>query len=589
MAKESNYSYIQIFKRLATYLYKDKKLVISSIILLVAGNFALAIAPKLAGNVVDFLSQYVRMGYQYLDMNHLIFSLVIIAALYLFGYCTEIISYRNMLIVSRNVSSDSRLKLHLKLNKVPINYLDTHPFGDIMARLTNDLTTTESLISSDLIDLIVQILVLVLVFIMMLWVNAKLTIIYVILLPCAFLITKFISSTTKKQFKLQQSSVGELNGFIGDIFTNHTLIKSYNMEDSSNEKFDKINSKFHKAYVNAKFVSGFILPVSLIINNIAYISLSVIGAMFIINGELTIGGFLSFLLYGQMLNGPLSSFASNMNQVQGGLSAFERIYEILDAEEEKDESHLSNLDLDNVKGEIEFKNVEFGYLPDRKLFNNVSFKCEPRMVMAIVGPSGAGKTTLINLLMRFYSIDSGEILLDGENINNINRNELRKAFGMVLQDSWVFDGTIAENIKYGNEDADMDDIVKVSKFIGCDSFINTLSEGYNTLISEENSKLSVGEKQLLVLARTVLSNPKILILDEATSQMDTRTESMVTKAMENMMVGKTTFIIAHRLFTIKNADKIIFMKDGDIKEVGSHEELLKLNGLYAEMYRKSLS
>lgn len=278
-----------------------------------------------------------------------------------------------------------------------------------------------------------------------------------------------------------------------------------------------------------------------------------------------------------------------MNQVQSGLSALERIFEILDVGEESDESDLDGLDVDKVKGEIEFRHVEFGYVPEKQLFHDVSLKCEPGMVMAIVGPSGAGKTTLINLLMRFYDIDAGEILLDGKNINEINRDELRKAFGMVLQDSWVFDGTIADNIAYGNEDATMEDIIEVSKLIGCDSFIDTLPDGYETEISEENSKLSVGEKQLLVLARTVLSDPKILILDEATSQMDTRTENMVTKAMEHMMEGKTTFIIAHRLFTIKNADKIIFMKDGDIKEVGSHDELLKLNGLYAEMYRKASS
>lgn len=587
--KSSNYSYTQIFKRLGNYLYRDKKLVIVSVITLVVGNFALAIAPKLAGNVIDFLSAYVKNGYNYLDMNYLIIYLLAIAALYIFGNLATIFADRNMITVSVNVTSKLRVKLHNKLNKVPINYLDTHPSGDIMARLTNDLITTESLISSDLVDLLVQLLILVLVFIMMIIVNPLLTLIYAILLPIAFLITKIIASKTKKQFKKQQSSVGELNGFMGDIFSNHTLIKSYNMEDSSLERFDNINNKFHKSYVKAKFISGFILPISLIINNIGYIALSVVGAIFIINGQLTIGGFLAFLLYGQMLNGPLSSFSSDMNQVQSGLSALERIFEILDVGEESDESDLDGLDVDKVKGEIEFRHVEFGYVPEKQLFHDVSLKCEPGMVMAIVGPSGAGKTTLINLLMRFYDIDAGEILLDGKNINEINRDELRKAFGMVLQDSWVFDGTIADNIAYGNEDATMEDIIEVSKLIGCDSFIDTLPDGYETEISEENSKLSVGEKQLLVLARTVLSDPKILILDEATSQMDTRTENMVTKAMEHMMEGKTTFIIAHRLFTIKNADKIIFMKDGDIKEVGSHDELLKLNGLYAEMYRKASS
>ena len=589
MAKHKKYSYIELFKRLSNYLHKDRKKFIFAIAILVVGNFLLAVTPKLVGNILDYLSQYVSRGYVGLNETYLILYILGIAGLYIMGNGATIIASKITLIISRDVSKEFRKELYEKLNKVPINYLDTHSSGDIMARLTNDLITFESFISNDLTDFLVQILIIILVFIMMIVVDPYLTTIYAVLLPVSFVITGIITKITKKNFKLQQSSVGELNGFMGDIFSNHTLIKSYNMEEQTKENFDKINQKFHKSYVKAKFYSGFIFPMTLLISKVGYILISMIGAIFILKGTLTIGEFLAFMLYGQLLNGPLSQFSTSMNQVQSGLSSLERIFEIIDEEEETDETQLAKLDLDNVKGEIEFQNVEFGYVPEKQLFYDVSLKSEPGMVMAIVGPSGAGKTTLINVLMRFYDINGGKILLDGKDIREIKREELRNAFGMVLQDSWVFNGTIAENISYGKECATMEEIVEVSKLIGCDSFINLLPNGYDTVISEEDSQLSVGEKQLLMLARTVLSNPKILILDEATSNMDTRTENMVTSAMEHMMEGKTTFIIAHRLFTIKNADKIIFMKDGDIKEVGSHEELLKLDGLYAEMYKKASS
>lgn len=592
MAKKSlkgNYSISAILKRLGGYFYKDKKKVIFAVLIVVIGNFALVMAPKLCGNIIDLLSTYVSNGYGFLDMNTFISLILMIAGLYIFGNVATIISNKIMIDVSRDVTFKLRRNIVKKLNKVPINYLDVTPTGDIMARLTNDLLTVESLLESDLISVIVQLIIIIPVFIMMLIVNPLLTVVYIVILPVAFLITKYITTKTKKQFKQQQSSVGELNGFMGDNFNNHTLIKTYNMEDESINTFNTINQKFHKSYVKAKFISGFILPISLIINNVGYIALSVFGAYLIIQGSLSIGGFLAFLLYGQMLNSPLSSIASSMNQVQSGFSSVERVFEILDVEEESNDDDKDLVNVDKVKGEIEFKHVEFGYVPEKQLFYDVSLNAEPGMVMAIVGPSGAGKTTLINLLMRFYDINSGKILLDGKDINSMKRTELRNVFGMVLQDSWVFDETIAENIAYGKENATMEEIMEVSRIVGCDTFIDTLPDGYNTFISEENSQLSVGEKQLLVLARTVLSNPKILILDEATSQMDTRTEAMVTRAMEKLMEGRTTFIIAHRLFTIKNADKIIFMKDGDIKEVGSHEELLKLNGLYAEMYRNASS
>ena len=585
MAEGRKRSTLAVLRRVGGYISEDRRLAYASVIALVAGSFALAIAPSMAGDAIDMLSEYVASGYTGLDVSSFVGLLLVIAALYVFGNGATMFSNRNMVVVSRNAAKKMRRNLHNKLNRVPISFLDSHSSGDISSRLTNDLTTAETLLETDLLTLVVQVLLIVLILIMMLVVNPVLALVYVVLMPVSFVTIRFITGRTKRGFRLQQSTVGELNGYMGDVIGNHLLVKSYNMESASEERFEEINKRFHKAYVKSKFASGFILPVTLMINNIGYICVSIFGAYMILQGDLTLGGFTAFLLYGQMLSSPLQSASSSMNQVQSGLAAAERLFDILDAEEEPDESGLRGLDVSKVRGRVAFDDVTFGYTPDMTLFEHVSFEVEPGTVTAIVGPSGAGKTTIINLLMRFYEVNGGRILLDGEDTREINRDELRKAFGMVLQDSWVFDGTVAENISYGKEGATREDVVKAAETVGCDTFIHVMPDGYDTYISEENSQLSVGEKQLLVLARAVLADPKILILDEATSNMDTRTEAMVTHAMESMMEGRTTFVIAHRLFTIRNADKIIFMKDGDIKEVGSHEELMDLDGLYAEMYR----
>lgn len=577
-------SYSSLLKDLYRFLGEDKKFFVFAIFLMVIGTLCLSYAPKVAGQIIDIFSDYaIHSGV--FNFNGVLSLLVLLLVLYVVGNVLDLFTNRIMINIARKVSYVLRNELQSKLHKVPINYLDSHSTGDIVARLTNDMSSVESMMESDLVNIMVQFVIIVLVFIMMLYVDMKLTLIYVIFVPISFLVIKFITSSTKKQYKKQQNAVGEINGFISDNFNNHLLIKSFNMEDKSKEKFDSINEKLFSTFFKSRFHSGFIIPINVVLTNLEYIAVCVFGGYLILNGQLSIGEFLAFILYGQMLTQPLITISSSLNIIQSGFSSLERVLDILEAPEEEELGGTEVLSLNTLEGNIKFENVEFGYSPEKTLMHDVSLNADTGMVMAIVGPSGAGKTTLVNLLMRFYEINNGAIYLDGTNIYKIEKNSFRKAFGMVLQDSWVFNGTIAENIAYGAENASHEDIVEAAELIGCDKFINLLPDGYETIISEENTNLSVGEKQLLVLARTIISDPKILILDEATSQMDTRTEFMVTKAMEEMMKGRTTFIIAHRLFTIKNADKIIFMQDGDIKEVGNHEELLKLDGLYADMYK----
>ena len=583
MVKNDKNSYKGLLKTIYQLIGKDKNKFILAIALMVIGTFCLAYAPNVAGKITDEFSKFATTNV--FNENIIITLLISLLVLYVVGNLLKMVSDRMMIFISSRVSLKLRYELHEKMHNVPINYIDSTPSGDIIARLTNDMSSVESMISSTLVTIFVQFIIIVLVIVMMLILNVELSIIYLILIPLSFGILNFISNKTIVQFKKQQMLVGKFNGVIGDNFNNHLFVKSYNMEEKSLDKFDKINHQIFESFFKSRFYSGFIIPINTILTNIGYIGICVFGGYFIISGSLTIGTFLAFILYGQMLTEPLTTIGNNLNILQSGLSSLENILDVLNAEEEKDFENSEHLLEKDVKGEIEFKNVKFGYTEDKILMNDVNFIAKSGTTNAIVGPSGAGKTTIVNLLMRFYDINDGVIYLDGKNIYKIKRDDFRKSFGMVLQDSWVFEGTIAENIGYGMENPTIEDIHKAAELVGCDKFINLLPDGYDTIISEENTNLSVGEKQLLVLARTIISDPKILILDEATSQMDTRTELLVTKAMEEMMKGRTTFIIAHRLFTIKNADKIIFMKNGDIKEVGNHKELLELNGLYAEMYK----
>ena len=576
-----------VIRRLLADMGKNRRYFLMVLAILLIIKICLAAAPKVVSAITDTMESFAKTGN--FDYGLLLALCGLLAFLYLIGYGSDGIVNRAMVYISQNLVLTLRNRAGQKLSRLTIQYSDSHPLGDTQSRVTTDMVNLSNGIESTVPSLLGQAILMVAICVMMLFTNVRLALIYIIAIPLTTVGLRIIARRTNKLFKKTNQQLGRMNAIVSDAYNNHTIVKAYGRIEEKEAQFDEQNLEFERLYVKSRFTSGFMRPFSDIISKTSYILLCLIGGVMMINGHLTIGGFMAFLFYGNMIGVPITELSVAFNNFQDSLSSAARIYDFLDEGEEPEEDPSESLSIPELKGKVAFEHVKFGYVPGTTLMKDVSFTAQPSHTMAIVGPSGAGKTTLINLLMRFYDIQGGRITLDDVDIKELSKHNLRGAFGMVLQDTWIFDGTIAENIAFGKPGATREEVIAAAKTAYCDSFIERLPDGYDTYLSNENSALSAGEKQLLSIARAIIADPKVLILDEATSQVDTKTEEVITRAMQAMMKGRTSFIIAHRLYTIRNADQIIFMVDGDIKEVGSHDELLAKKGCYASMYASGVS
>ena len=505
-------------------------------------------------------------------------------SIFILSYIQEYISA----IIGEQIALSLREKLSEKLTKLPMNFFDTNQVGDILSKVTSDIEKVAEVIVSGFTRFIYSFVIITLVIVMLLYINIKLALIVLLILLISIILTIFVSGITQRIFSRNMSTLSELSSMTEEVLTGNLVIQSYNKQKDILEKLDKVIDDQYLAGKNLEFTIFSIFPSIRFVTQIAFIIAAVVSAILVINGSLTLGLAQAFLQYVTQISEPITTAAYIINSIQNALVSVERVYDILELPEEKELEKDTNL-LKESKGQITFENVAFGYSKDKLLMKNVNFTAKAEQMVAIVGPTGAGKTTLINLLMRFYDVNKGRILFDGIDISKITRKELRENFGMVLQDTWLFKGTIAENIAYAKPDATREEIINAAKLAKCDSFIRKLPKGYDTVITSENGMVSQGQQQLLTIARTILPNPKVMILDEATSSIDTKTEKDIQTVISELMKGRTSFVIAHRLSTIRNADLILVMKDGDIVEQGNHDELMRENGIYANLYNTQFS
>ncbi|MBS5854587.1 MAG: ABC transporter ATP-binding protein [Clostridium sp.] len=573
-------------KLLKNYLAKYKIPIVMVILFAIGSTIFAIVGPKILGNatteifngIVDKIG-----GGSGIDFGKIGKILLTLLGLYALSAVFSLVQGFTMTTITQKITYKMRNDLVAKINKLPMKYFDKRTHGETLSIITNDIDTLSQNLNQSITQIITSICTIIGILIMMFSISWSMTVVSLIILPVTAFLSLVIVKHSQKYFKAQQDYLGHVNGQVEEIYGGHTVVKAFNGEEKATEEFIKANNVLYRSAWRSQFLSGLIYPVTNFIGNVGYVAVAILGGYLTIQGKIAVGDIQSFIQYNKQFVQPITQIAQISGTLQAMIAAAERVFEFLE-EPEEIETAKGNINVDNVKGNVVFDHVNFGYDPEKTIINDFCANIKDGQKIAIVGPTGAGKTTMVKLLMRFYDTNSGSILLDGHNIKDFERGNLRKLFGMVLQDTWLFSGSVEDNIKYGNENATDSEVIEAAKAAHVHHFIKTLPNGYKSDLNEETSNVSAGQKQLLTIARVILADPKILILDEATSSIDTRTEQQIQFAMDNLMKGRTSFIIAHRLSTIKNADLILVMNHGDIVEQGTHEELLEKDGFYAGLY-----
>lgn len=574
-------------KKLLRYMSKYKIRLIGMMIFAIVGTVFNIVGPKILGKATTELFNGLVAkvnGIGGIDFDKIGKILLWTLGLYLCSAAFSFVQGFIMTGISNDVSYSLRKDISGKMNRLPMKYYESRTYGEVLSRITNDVDTLQQGLNQSITQLITSVTTLIGVFIMMFSINVWMTLCALLILPCSMFIISKVMKRSQKYFRQQQKYLGDVNGQVEEVYAGQNIVKAFNKEDAVMATFEETNKKLYESGWKSQFFSGMMMPIMQFVGNIGYVMVALLGGFMTIKGAIEVGDIQSFFQYIRNFTQPVQQIAQVTNMMQSAAAASERVFEFLE-EEEEEQTVEHPVTLENgVEGHVIFEHVSFGYRPDQIIIKDFSEQVQPGQKIAIVGPTGAGKTTLVKLLMRFYDVNSGRILIDGHDIREFDRRNLRECFGMVLQDTWLFNGTIMENIRYGRLDATDEEVIAAAKAAHAHRFIQTLPEGYNTVLNEEASNVSQGQKQLLTIARAILADNRLLILDEATSSVDTRTEERIQKAMDNLMKGRTSFVIAHRLSTIKDADVILVMKDGDIIEQGNHEELLAMNGFYANLY-----